>query len=448
MTVKSIVTDSAGVETDPEKLDRHVERPDSNKEQIGAGDNDDDKKAEYSCTASIFGREKDVDNSVVEKQLVRKLDIKIMIILCVWEMCTRLDGGGVLPQARLAGLMTDLSMTEAQYRWCLIAPFLGFLAFSIPINLVLRKWRPSYVMGAMALVWGGVTMACAGVTNFEGLLICQIVQGVPASANDAAQMYYISLWYRRCESAQRFGWMLIAAGLLASVRGLISYGITFIPTTTMNSWQWMFLLYSIPSVLCGIFCLLLLPDQPETATFLNEEERALAIQRLATEQAFTATHAWSWLQVASVLTDWKLYCLGMIFMLGEIAGSGARLNMPAIIDGIGNWDEAVSLALTAPPWVATCIALYFYPKLSDQLQQRAYFIVGSFVLLAVGMLLIMFVPEQVVGARYFAVIIYAISASLDTPIRNAWWLTRRAVASAFLYMAAAAGNTIGGQAYF
>ncbi|KAI9262149.1 major facilitator superfamily domain-containing protein [Phascolomyces articulosus] len=390
-----------------------------------------------------------------EKKLVCKLDIRIMILLCLWRIGTRYDGTNVLPNAKIVGIVSDLHMTDAQYRWCLTAPFIAFLILSIPLNLLLRKWRPALMVGALSLVWGSVTMVTPAVTNFPGLLISQIIIGIFSTANNAVLVYYIALWYRRCESAQRFGWTQIAANIGSCVSGLVALGATEIPaTSTMNAWKWMFVIFAIPSVATGILCLLFLPDEPETSKVLNNQERELAVERLASEQAYTDIHSWSWSQVLSVLTDWKLYWFLLFYLTANITLGGARLNLPSIIKSMGDWNEQITLALTAPTFIVSCIFTYVLSWLSDKYQQRAYFIVLTDLISALGALMVMFIPEQQVGARYFAVCIYKAAVDAAEPIRNAWiaecfsGLSRRAVAAGFLFMGDAAGNAIAGQSFF
>ncbi|KAI9246246.1 major facilitator superfamily domain-containing protein [Phascolomyces articulosus] len=350
--------------------------------------------------------------------------------------------------------MEDLHLTEAEYRWCLTAPFLLFIVLCIPINLILRRWRPSLLVGCLALTWGGVTMATAGVTNFAGLLVCQIIPGVCSAANSAVQVYYVSLWYRRCESAQRLGWIGIAGSIGASVRGLIALAVTQIPVSNAvrSSWQWLFIIFGIPSVICGTVCLLLLPDSPQSAKFLTDEERRLAIERL--RESTSAVYSWSWNQVLSVITDWKLYFYMLLFMTSAIAVSGGRLNLPDIIDGMGNWSAPVSLALTTPPNFIACFVIYLSSWLSDKFSQRAYLLIIMFSVIALGLLMIMFVPDQYIGVRYFAVCLFICGWLGFMPVRGAWCsdnfsgLTRRAVATAILYMSDSAGFVIGGHAYF
>ncbi len=91
------------------------------------------------------------------------------------------------------------------------------------------------------------------------------------------------MFYNRKELALRVGYLFVSAALAGAVGGLIAYGIGFMDGIAgFRAWRWILILEGIPSVLAGVACWIILPNSPETATFLNEEERALLDQSTAT----------------------------------------------------------------------------------------------------------------------------------------------------------------------
>ncbi|KAI8139905.1 hypothetical protein BJV82DRAFT_581731 [Fennellomyces sp. T-0311] len=76
------------------------------------------------------------------------------------------------------------------------------------------------------------------------------------------------------------------------------------------------------------------------------------------DQGAAEDHTWSWEQVTSVFTDVKayLYALNMLFSI--ISSMGVSLALPSIIVGLGEWSNSVSIALTAPPYIAACFFIY------------------------------------------------------------------------------------------
>ena len=62
--------------------------------------------------------------------------------------------------------------------------------------------------------------------------------------------------------------------------GLIGYAVGHI-TTGLARWKYVFLIFGAASFAWGLVSLYFLPDVPATARFLNERERAIAVNRVA-----------------------------------------------------------------------------------------------------------------------------------------------------------------------
>jgi MFS family permease len=121
----------------------------------------------------------------------------------------------------------------------------------------------------------------AASTNFTGLAVCRWFLGVFEAGFFPGVIYYMSLWYTRREYGRRVGFFWSFASLAGVFGGLIAYGISQIPTNTLKTWQLLFIIEGIPSVLLAAFSAWYLPNQPETAKFLTTQQREFAVKRLA-----------------------------------------------------------------------------------------------------------------------------------------------------------------------
>ncbi|KAI9497316.1 major facilitator superfamily domain-containing protein [Zychaea mexicana] len=383
----------------------------------------------------------------------RKVDLHVMPVLLLAELVARY-GHLVVSNAKLGGLLEDLSMTEGQYRWCLSAYYFAFVILNIPITILFRRWRPSLFLTILIFSWGVLGMSTAAATDFPGFLICRIIMGASEAVYSPVQKYYISLWYKRNELAQRVGYTAVVTTLGGASVGLIAFGVSHIPTNSLNTWQWMCLIFGSPAIVLAVYAFFQIPDKPETAKFLKEEERELEIKRLKIDQGAAHDHSWSWSQVRTVLTDWKAYYFAVLYCLTGISGSGVKLALPSIIDGMGDWQPDVSQALTTPPYVLACVFILVSSYYSDRVFERAYFLLLANAIAVVAFFMIMFIPNQHVWPRYIGTCILVASTRMDNSIRSAWYtsnfsgLTRRAVASGVIYTIHAIGNALGGQIYF
>jgi hypothetical protein len=79
-------------------------------------------------------------------------------------------------------------------------------------------------------------------------------------------------------------------------------------------YQWLFWLEGTVTVCVGIAAAMILPDWPSTSKFLTEEERALAVKRLAIEVGQSDEEQVGFLKACKMtFTDYKvwLFCLAM-----------------------------------------------------------------------------------------------------------------------------------------
>ncbi|KAI8329994.1 major facilitator superfamily domain-containing protein [Chlamydoabsidia padenii] len=322
--------------------------------------------------------------------------------------------------AKLGGLEQDLGLTPQEYQWSLSIFYFGYVIFDLPSNIVMRRWRPSIWLGVLIL-WGVTAVAMCGVTNFAGLATARVFLGI--------------------FEAGAFG-------------GLIAYGITQIPTDHLQTWQLLFLIEGTPSIVLALLAAWLLPNSPETATFLTKDERHLAIKRLAKDAGAANDHSWSWAQVNSVFSDWKAWAYAIIYLTGTSALQGVTLFLPSIISGMGTWNKAQSQALTTPPYFVAFVATLIAGWSSDKLFDRALHMVTLNLIGITGFLLMMFVDHSNTAIHYFAACLVTLSVYANVAVKIAWFnnnfagLTRKAVGSAFIVSIGTIGGAVGGQIYY
>ncbi|ORX61622.1 MFS general substrate transporter [Hesseltinella vesiculosa] len=312
--------------------------------------------------------------------------------------------------AKLGGLEEDLNLTPQQYQWSLSIFYFGYVIFDVPSNIVLRRWRPSTWLGLIMFLWGVTATAMAGAKDFATLATGRIFLGV------------------------------FEAGQISQ--------------TTLHTWQWLFLIEGLPSVVCAVAAIFILPDDPETCKFLTEDERVVAVGRLAKDAGASNSHSFSWAQVISVLYDWKTWVYSMIYITGTSALQGVTLFLPSIIKQMGHWGSAEAQALTTPPYFLAFLATVALSWSSDKFFERSFHMIFSNCVGLVGFFLLMFVDHSNLGVHYFATCLVTMGLYANVSIKAAWFnnnfngLTRRAVGSAIIISIGTIGGAIGGQIYY
>lgn len=121
-------------------------------------------------------------------------------------------------------------------------------------------------------------------------------------------VYYLTFWYRTEERSIRVAFILASATLAGAFGGAVAYGVGHMNGTQgLSAWRWLFILEGIPSVLSAVPVYFFLPDYPETASWLSQEERELAIRRLAVEGSHGYGKSLTWKSAKETLCEWRLY---------------------------------------------------------------------------------------------------------------------------------------------
>ncbi|KAG1455756.1 hypothetical protein G6F56_006991 [Rhizopus delemar] len=393
------------------------------------------------------------ERAIFTKRIVSKLDRRILPLLCILYLLSYIDRSNI-GNAKLDGLEEDLNMSQSEYKWSLSIFYFSYVIFDLPSNIIMRRWRPSYWLGILMFLWGTVATVMAASTNFASLAAARFFIGVFEAGFFPGVIYFMSLWYTRQEYGRRISFFWSFSSLAGAFGGLIAYGISTITDDRLKTWQWLFIIEGIPTVLLAIFTAYYLPNSPETAKFLTNEEKEFATTRLAEDAGASYDHSWSWSQVISVFKDWKSYIYMAIYITGTIALQGVTLFLPSIVSNLGTWSTPVSQALTTPPYFLAFLVTVAVGWSSDKFFERAYHMVITNIFALVGFLLLMFLPASNVAGNYCAACIVTIGVYANVAVKVAWFnnnfggLTRRAVASAAIVSVGTIGGAIGGQIYY
>ena len=122
------------------------------------------------------------------------------------------------------------------------------------------------------------------------------------------QLYIMSMYYRRHELQWRVAFLFCGCVVSGAFSGLLAYAIAHMDGVAgYSAWRWIFILEGAASVPVGILAIWLVPDWPENARFLTEEERVIVVQRVATDKRDASMNHWNKKTAIRVFTDVKIY---------------------------------------------------------------------------------------------------------------------------------------------
>jgi MFS family permease len=226
----------------------------------------------------------------------------------------------ILGSAALFGMTTDLqlSLTDrttspptvdtSRLSWATSLFYFGMLAGLYPMSFALQRFDIGRVLGGIVVLWGGVCMLTAAVTTYQGLYAQRFFLGFVESIVPTGFMCIVSGYYTQTEQSLRQSWWFSSTGLFTIIGGALNYGFAQIQGGGLRSWQYIYLLAGVLTVLFGVFCFLM-PNSPVTAWFLTEEERFAAVERLRFSQTGVRCTKIKMSQVRESLLDVKTYLI-------------------------------------------------------------------------------------------------------------------------------------------
>ncbi|KAF7308936.1 MFS general substrate transporter [Mycena kentingensis (nom. inval.)] len=361
--------------------------------------------------------------------------------------------------AKIAGLEKDLGMAGFDYNIALTCFYifvipsssfkfsismnvLQYILADIPSNLMLKKFG-SVWLAAMILAFGVVSIGTAFVQSYSGLIATRVFLGIAEGG---------TLYYPRKELVMRVGVFFgISAPLAGAFGGLLASGLLTVGDIgTVKSWRKIFLIEGIITAGLGLLGFFVIPTDPEHTRMLNEdveEERALALARIAVDQAVN-THGHK--EPTTLRLVWRAFndnttfCV-ICYILVNISFQGLALFMPTVVATLGHFTVVESQLRTVPPYIVAVIWTLFNAWFSMRFRNHALPIIVSALFQIVGYAT--FVGTTNAHARYAACFL-SLFASPTGPLALSWGTanaapdTVRAVTSAIIPGFGALGSVI------
>lgn len=377
-----------------------------------------DKEHNDSNSLSLKGEAQEID-PILEKKVLWKTDINLVPILFLLFLCAFIDRINI-GNARIQGLEADLNMKGQDYNIALFTFFVPYILLEVPCNMILKKIRPSVFLSSIMAGWGVVTV-CQGVTgSFAGLVACRVIIGALEAGFFPGCVYLLSMYYRRHELQWRFNLFFSASIIAGAFSGLLAYAIAHMDGIAgYSGWRWIFILEGIFTVIVAIGSYWLIPDWPETAKFLKEDERELLIRRLALDRSDAHMDHWNKKTAKRVFSDPKIY-LSIAMYLGIVTTSySGSFFTPTILKQLG-WTSIRAQVMSIPIFIFATVCALSAALLSDKLKHRYGFIVAGCLFSTIGYVILLNMHRVDVGVRYFALFTIVGGGYIAQPITLVW----------------------------
>ncbi|KAG1743065.1 MFS general substrate transporter [Suillus lakei] len=349
----------------------------------------------------------DVDRPIVEKRLLRKLDLRVAFLVLVYIMNV-MDRTNAAA-ARLRGFEEDLGMTGNQFNTLTSILYVGYLLTQAPSNMILHRMkRPSLYLSSCMITWGALTVFM--MPTYHAALILRFFTGFVEAAFFPGAVFLLSRWYKWHELGLRIAILhcgnsisnafgaLIASGILGSLDGTLGF----------TAWRWLFFVEGTLTIVAAVSAIWILPDFPSTpSVWLLPDEQTLAKRRMEEEVVAVIEHKSkpeeNFSGLVEALMDWRVWWLGVALYLMETSMS-FRIFFPTLSATMG-YNPTISLLLCAPPWILGTATSFVVARHSDATGDRFWHIVGPLLVGIVGFMLA--ISTMNTAIRYLSLFIMA-----------------------------------------
>jgi len=242
--------------------------------------------------------------------------------------------------------------------------FWGYFFFEVPSNLMLQKVGARLWMCRICVTWGVLSMLQAFVKEPVSFSILRFLLGAAEAGLYPGMVLYMTYWFPSSTRA-RFIALFLGGVPLSNVIGApISGWLLGFSGHGLAGWQWMLILEGIPSLLCGIATLWMLPDGPAKAAWLSAEEKQIIATRLAAEPP-GALHSFK-----ETLLDPRIWLLMIPDFSIVIALYGLNLWQPQMVKALG-YSNLETGFIVALPYLLAVGAMVALGASSDRSGERA-----------------------------------------------------------------------------
>ncbi|KAM3075811.1 hypothetical protein ACMFMG_007938 [Clarireedia jacksonii] len=362
----------------------------------------------------------------VEKAILRKLDIHVVIPLAILFLLTFLDRVNI-GNAKIQGMTEELNMKGNDYNVALLIFFPPYILFELPSNLMLRRLAPSTWLTFIMTTWGIITV-CEGLVHTHAALVgLRFILGLFEAGFSPGAVYLISMYYKRYELQWRLSVFFCASILAGAFGGLFAYALAHMDGVGgYKGWRWIFIIEGLLTivVVVALKSFGLIADWPESASFLTPDERVLVLQRLSSDTGVEGEEigrldTLNKKSFKRIFGDWKIW-VGAVMYFGVVnTGYATSFFIPTILHEMG-YTAIASQVKSIPIFCVAAILALLTAHLTDRFQHRFSFTIIGILVGTIGYIILLCQTNVTTGVKYMACFFIVSGGYITQPVTWAW----------------------------
>lgn len=316
---------------------------------------------------------------------------------------------------------TDLHFKPGQYNLLLSIFFVPYVLFAPPVAMLGKRFGPSRVLPIMMCCFGSCTLLAASTTNFGGIFALRWFLGMAESAFFPLVIYYQTTFYRRGELARHLAIFYAASNIANAFSGLLAFGV-FQIKSSLYGWRYLFLIEGACTFLFSIFAYWYLPKSAAEATFLNEEEKALAFHRIQVDSSSIVGEKFNFKDSVGIFKEPTTYAFLAIEICLGVPLQSVSLFLPQIVARLGYTTVKTNLYTVAPN-ITGAVMLLLLAFTSDAIRLRSPLIVLGFAFTFIGFIIYASIDNVLTSIHlaYFATFMMTWGTSAPSVLLSTWY---------------------------
>ena len=319
----------------------------------------------------------------IETAAMRKVCLRLLPLTMVMYLLCYIDRINV-SFASLT-MNADIGLDAKIYGFSSTAFYIGYVLFEVPSNLLMEKVGARMWLARIMISWGLASAATAAVIGPTSFLGVRFLLGAGEAGLFPGVLLLFTYWFPDSYRARIIGFFTLALPVSVALGAPISTAILSMNGVMgLHGWQWVYLLEAVPTVVIGIFVLTSLTDNPASAKWLTDDERAWLVARLASERRMV--EAGGKYSLWQGMTNPKVLLLSLNYLGIVTASLGLLMFAPQIIKALGASTMNIGWS-TSLAYVCGALSMVTFGWLSDRWGDRRWLLFAACVLSTAGLVI-------------------------------------------------------------
>ncbi|KAK4049046.1 hypothetical protein OIV83_004408 [Microbotryomycetes sp. JL201] len=305
------------------------------------------------------------------KRICRRTDIYLLLLL-VYIYFLQIADKQIVSYSTVFGLKEDANLVGDQYSQIGSAGYYAQLAAQPIGSYLLVKFSPKYIMTGSVALWGVSLIGMAASESFGALFATRFLLGWFEAIAIPLFSLITSLYYLRSEQPLRIATWYASNGWGAMIGSISVYGLGHINSSTLHSYQIVFLFYALLTVVLAPFLYWLIPHNVGTAYFLTPEDRVKAVERLRANNTGTGEkQSFKWRQVLELFSEPKTYLFLLMSICVNMGASVVSVFSPLILQGLAGFDKYQTTLLNIPFGALQVVVIYLASYVATRFKSKS-----------------------------------------------------------------------------